>query len=369
MSAEFHLPSILTAERIGRAAAESVSSPQHHPWVIVTECSPLGAAAMSAARHAANRGIPVSIYLLHPEADANTDFSSLLEVCGCMDLPVLLFSGETRQHWQKNPPAVLILGGTLPGAEGLTRHLVDLSRFSSLDVWSSKAPLPDRATGKEKTFSARIIQTMDTRATLEFGLPGVCLMENAGIGAFRIARHFHPDPSLPVAIFAGKGNNGGDALVVARGFLECGIETRIMVLAPESALRGDALVNYLILQEGGAALSLSPEGEGAEALLAGCGLVIDGLLGTGLKGPVQGPTARVIEAINASGHSVLALDIPSGLDSNNGASHGVVIRATATVTFAAMKKGLLLGAGPDTSGDLYLASIGMPNALLLPESE
>jgi hydroxyethylthiazole kinase-like uncharacterized protein yjeF len=317
---------------------------------------------MSAARHAANAGAEVTIALLHPEADSCSDFATLLEVCGCMDLSVILLSDSLKARWREERVPVLVLGCSQPEADAMGERVIDLTRFEPSDAWTGD--LPQRCSGGEGALSARAVREIDGQAIAEYGLPGVCLMENAGIGALRVAQHLRGEDTRPVAILAGKGNNGGDAFVVARGVLELGAEVRVLLLAQESALRGDALVNYLTLKEAGVEIQIDCEGQGMETMLDGCGLVVDGLLGTGIKGQVQGPVAHSIEVVNGSGLPVLALDIPSGLDADSGESHGAVIRAAATVTFAAVKTGLVNGMGPECCGDLYLAPIGCPTALL-----
>src|SRR5262249_15367594 len=168
-------------------------------------------------------------------------------------------------------------------------------------------------------------------------------------------RPFTPPPTLPdaaaphgpppplVLILCGPGNNGGDGGVVAPHLHARGLPGPGVWFAPEDQLRGDAAAQWSILARSGIAQSAwfddrpgdAVDPEAIRALLARADWLVDGLLGTGLSRPVEGPLRTVIEAINDSGKPVFALDVPSGLDADTGQPQGVAIRACATATFVA----------------------------------
>jgi hydroxyethylthiazole kinase-like uncharacterized protein yjeF len=227
---------------------------------------------------------------------------------------------------------------------------------------------------EEPVMTCDEVRAADERAINELGVPGLVLMEHAGIGAAKVARELlvrrgvSPGDGRYALVVAGGGNNGGDAMVVARGLLEQGYGVRLALLADPGWLPPDAKANMEILSTSG---FLTPDAsswrmEMASAQLAGnlpkADLVVDGLLGTGAKGKPRGAVREAIQAINAMaarGVPVLALDLPSGLDGDSGRAAEATVRATATVTFAAVKPGLLRADGPAHAGVLFIADIGV----------
>lgn len=188
------------------------------------------------------------------------------------------------------------------------------------------------------------------------------LMERAGQAAARVARDLLANlaitPGQIPLVIAGPGNNGGDAFVVARLLREAGYAPLLVFAGERSRLPPDAQAACNAwLREGGILNAQIPAcpGEGN----ANYALVIDGLFGIGLKRAPEGEHARIIEQINAMPCPVLALDIPSGLDSETGCTPGVAIRATHTATFIALKPGLLTNDGPDHCGRLSLHDLGL----------
>ncbi len=168
-----------------------------------------------------------------------------------------------------------------------------------------------------------------------------------------------------VAILCGAGNNGGDGYVVARHLHLRGADVRVFMLAARERIRGDSLVNLE------AAQNLDVDFEWLDAAvpddfaerLAGYDCVVDALLGTGLSSEVRGRYREVIEAINASGSLVVAVDIPSGLSSDTGHPLGVAVEADATVTFGHPKIGVVTHPGVEYTGDVHIVDIGIPPAL------
>jgi NAD(P)H-hydrate epimerase len=210
------------------------------------------------------------------------------------------------------------------------------------------------------------VRRVDAWAIKEIGVPGVVLMENAGRSCAELARQKLAGVANPtVCIFCGAGNNGGDGYVIARHLLNAGITTRVVLCGEREKVQGDARINLDILERLGHPVEpLDPGKEGATARIQSFGrdasLIIDALFGTGLQGPLKPQYRTIIEAINALGHPILAVDIPSGLDCDTGEPLGVAIRAAYTVTFVAVKKGFFAsGHAADYTGELYVASIGV----------
>ncbi|MEO7761630.1 MAG: NAD(P)H-hydrate epimerase, partial [Casimicrobiaceae bacterium] len=179
------------------------------------------------------------------------------------------------------------------------------------------------------------------------------LMELAGAAAAGQARLLAPRTAEPVVVFAGPGNNGGDAFVVARHLREWGYPVTVVFDADPLRLPADARKACdRWLAAGGHTIANPPA-------LADCALVVDGLFGIGLSRALTGVHAEWIAAINRSGVRVLALDLPSGLDADSGVIHGPVIEAAHTATFIALKPGLVTGSGVDVAGDITVHDLGL----------
>ena len=202
-------------------------------------------------------------------------------------------------------------------------------------------------------YSVTQVRAFDARAIQRQGVSGYELMQRAGTAAVQLLRAHWPALRRAL-VLCGAGNNGGDGYVVARLLRRAGYDVELLALVPISALTGDARQaadDYV--RDGGAA---RPYGE---APLPECELVVDALLGTGFRPPVRAPFAHAINAINAAGRPVLALDLPSGLDGDSGAAASPCVRAAVTVSFVALKQGLLLGDGPAMTGALYCDDLGV----------
>lgn len=208
-------------------------------------------------------------------------------------------------------------------------------------------------------------QRIDALAGEKLHLPPALLMENAGRGAAEAALALATKLQARRAIVVcGPGNNGGDGLVAARHLLDK-IPVEVWLCAARSALSGGAKENLERFEAlGELALDLPDEAilPDFEAALKQppAPLIVDALFGTGLTRPIAGLLAAVIERINASGHPVLAIDLPSGLDADTGAVLGTAIKAKSTVTFVAPKKGCTAGEGPARCGEVIVADIGFP---------
>lgn len=217
-----------------------------------------------------------------------------------------------------------------------------------------------------KLVTATEMQELDRRTIEEVGVPSTVLMENAGRGTYQVLRREFPELSGPVAVLAGRGNNGGDGLVVARYLANDGFPVSVFLLASRDQVRGDPLVNLKILE----AMGLEAEEVLGEDQLSAvghrlsrAGLVVDALLGTGLNYPVRGLLAQLIDRVNQVRTPVLAVDIPSGLSADTGVPLGLAVEADVTVTYGFAKLGQILPPGRDYVGRLWLVDISIPPAL------
>jgi NAD(P)H-hydrate epimerase len=217
----------------------------------------------------------------------------------------------------------------------------------------------------ERSLSRDQVREVDRRAIDDLGMSGLVLMENAGRGATeRLLSH---QPRGPIVICAGKGNNGGDGFVIARHLDVAGIAVRVLLFGDPADLRGDAAANYRILEAANIPRRVFADPPAPDDLrqeLAAGDWIVDALLGTGTKGSIREPYITVIEAINSAGKSVLAVDLPSGLDCDTGQPLGPCIRATETVTFVARKRGFDAPESREYTGAVHVAGIGVPRILL-----
>lgn len=208
---------------------------------------------------------------------------------------------------------------------------------------------------------------IDERAIIEFGIPSLILMENAGAACARETLELIRKKKARVAIFAGKGNNGGDGFVAARHLANRGFEPEVFYFQAPEEMKADPLVNFKILEQMKVALVDCSKGLPAARIqksLKKSAAVLDALFGTGLSKPVEERFKLAIEMINASGRPVLAVDIPSGLNADTGEVMGACVRADVTVTLELPKKGFLKRAARKFTGRVVEADISIPKILL-----
>jgi NAD(P)H-hydrate epimerase len=208
----------------------------------------------------------------------------------------------------------------------------------------------------------------DLLAEKEYALPALLLMENAGRAAFTLFRAEHGTGSgLEVLVLAGRGNNGGDGLVLARYLHNAGCLVTVLTLGPEEDYKGIALAHYRAARAAGVPIRPIPQPCAGQALLLppSPAVLVDALLGSGFKGPLRDPVLQLVRYINSlRGSYVYSLDIPSGLNALNGRPEPCAVRATLTATFAAPKPGLCLPWAAPHTGRLRVLDIGLPPALL-----
>lgn len=191
------------------------------------------------------------------------------------------------------------------------------------------------------------------RLTIAGGVPGIALMEEAGIAVADAANALQ---GKRVVVVAGPGNNGGDGFVAARHLAERGYAVRVSFVGDRAKLKGDAAA--AATRWSGPVDAASPE------LLKDCDIIVDALFGAGLDREVTGTARVMIEAMNASGVPAIAVDLPSGINGTTGAVMGVAVKASHTVTFFRRKPGHLLLPGRFHCGSLTVADIGIPAKVL-----
>jgi ADP-dependent NAD(P)H-hydrate dehydratase / NAD(P)H-hydrate epimerase len=196
-------------------------------------------------------------------------------------------------------------------------------------------------------YSTAQVRALDAHAIKELGIPGYVLMKRAGEAALRFLRTRWP-MAHRIVIVCGKGNNAGDGYVLGRFAHAAGLTVTLLSAVSPEQLGGDAKLAYEDFRaSGGQVHDFAPE------LLGQGDVIVDALLGTGLKGGVREDLGRVIERINLSGRPVFAIDVPSGLDSDTGIPLGHTVRADCTITFVGLKTGLFIGDGPEYTGTVY----------------
>ncbi len=209
-------------------------------------------------------------------------------------------------------------------------------------------------------YRATQVRELDRIAIEEQGIPGATLMARAGQAAFAFLQQRWPG-ARSLGVLCGIGNNGGDGFIVARLAHEAGYVVRVWQVGDASRIQGDALMARQQMQ----AVGLTVE-DFAVADFSAVDVLVDGLLGTGLSGEVDGSWRQAIEVMNCardSGTRVLALDIPSGLHADTGCILGNAVQADACITFIGLKLGLFTGQGPAVCGALRFDDLAVPTAV------
>jgi NAD(P)H-hydrate epimerase len=205
------------------------------------------------------------------------------------------------------------------------------------------------------------VRAFDKHAIEQLGIPSLVLMENAGRGAAEVLRSLGVHGQ--VVIVCGKGNNGGDGLVIARHLANAGIDVLALLFARPEDLSIDAAVHWNIAEKLHLPAQVWADRQLDEtklaALFGAADWIVDALFGTGLTGPVRTPLDRVIALANASTAHRLAVDIPTGLDADTGEALGAAVRAEHTVTFVAPKIGFRNPSAAAFLGCVHVTDIGV----------
>jgi len=219
-----------------------------------------------------------------------------------------------------------------------------------------------------KVTTAAEMRQIDSQAVSKFGIPSIVLMENAG---YKVAKKVDEvvggARNKKICIFSGKGNNGGDGFVAARHLGNLGAKVKIFLFGAKADVSGDARVNLdILLKTGFDIVEIISERDMDKAKVAAAlsPCLVDALLGTGFRGEISGNLAGLIEIISTADSQVVAVDVPSGIDADNGQVRGVAVQADHTVTLALPKPGLLFQPGATYAGKITVADIGIPPAVI-----
>jgi NAD(P)H-hydrate epimerase len=215
-----------------------------------------------------------------------------------------------------------------------------------------------------KIVSASQMKRLDALAVKRFGIPALILMENAGSAASEEVLKMLPRKSTrPVAIFCGYGNNGGDGFVCARHLINKGIKVWVYLVGKEKKFSEDAKINYNILckmKQKFKFIKTVGELDKIKKEINKCRLIIDGIFGIGLNGELDAFYQELFKMLNSSKIAILALDVPSGLNADTGKPLGSAIKASRTVTFGFVKKGLIKKEASKFTGKIIIANISLP---------
>jgi len=200
------------------------------------------------------------------------------------------------------------------------------------------------------------MRKIDDMTIREFRVDVLMLMENAGRATAMLAMRMLQGTILGkrVACLVGGGNNGGDGMVAARHLANWGADVKVIVGTTKDKMKDVPLGQLHILEKMGVPILST------DYALRDYDLLIDSLIGYGLEGNPRDRVAMIIEGANSSGHPVLALDLPSGMNATTGEAYDPCIKATATLTLALPKTGFLSPSASPYVGDLYLADISIP---------
>ncbi|MGH9327810.1 MAG: NAD(P)H-hydrate dehydratase [Terriglobia bacterium] len=225
-----------------------------------------------------------------------------------------------------------------------------------------------------KILTASDMQRIDRLTTERYGVPSLTLMENAGAGVVKfLANRFRSLEEHQVAIFCGRGNNGGDGFVVGRLLRERGLSPRTLLFGRPDSLKGDAAINYKKLEPSGV-VEVIPDADAwnrVKPSLSGISLIVDALLGTGLSKPLQGFLLDVVRDVNSAfpGAFRVAVDLPSGCFADTGELAGEYLHADACITFTAAKRAHIFPPACEKIGEWRVHEIGTPPEVLESDPE
>lgn len=216
-----------------------------------------------------------------------------------------------------------------------------------------------------RVVTSREMRDIDQSAIEKFKIPSIVLMENAGLRTAELVSRKYQSMGWrsDILVFAGKGKNGGDALVTARHLIAMGHRVRLFVLHGSDAYKDEAKQNLeILLSQKVRPIVLENIGPLEEFLASAQGpfLAIDGLLGIGFKGPLAGLYADVVDLVNAKADYIISLDIPTGVDATTGAVVGNAINSDLTIAYGFSKLGHFIAPGALHRGELKVVDIALP---------
>lgn len=210
-----------------------------------------------------------------------------------------------------------------------------------------------------RILSTEEARSVDRYTSKELGVPSETLMQNAGKAVAEKAKEmFAASGSKSIIVLCGKGNNGGDGYAAAELLVSEGFDCCFVSTVAQDKISGDAKIFHDHCTKAG--LEITYETTPDDINISDYDLILDGLLGTGIKGQVRPDTAQWIEEINSANIPVLAIDIPSGINGDSGEVMGIAVQADATVTMGFLKHGLVMEPGASLSGEITVADIGYP---------
>ncbi len=218
---------------------------------------------------------------------------------------------------------------------------------------------------KPRVLNRRQVREVDRRATEQYGMSGLVLMENAGRGVVDVLCRLGVNG--PVILACGKGNNAGDGFVIARHLDIRGLVAQVLLWADPEQLTSDARANSEILKRTDVPIHRMDTAENrdrVDALLSGADWIVDALLGTGARGEPRPPFDAAIDRLNSASARRLAVDVPSGLDCDIGKAAQHTFRADHTCTFVASKPGFDLAGAEPFTGQVHVLDIGVPAKLI-----
>jgi NAD(P)H-hydrate epimerase len=219
--------------------------------------------------------------------------------------------------------------------------------------------------------TAAQMQGLDLKATKDCSIPSIVLMENAARSVCEVIEEICAQgqcacsgiSGLKVLIVCGKGNNGGDGLAIARLLANRDAQVSVVLLGPARELKNDPKINWDILHHSRVEIHEVRIARQLNQVFCAhddADVIVDAIFGTGFKGKPQGLFAQAIERMNRMDGLVVAVDIPSGIQADDGQKVGPAVQADATVTMALLKRGLVLYPGKDYCGDVWIGDIGVP---------
>ncbi|MEM8497007.1 MAG: NAD(P)H-hydrate dehydratase [Pseudomonadota bacterium] len=218
----------------------------------------------------------------------------------------------------------------------------------------SICPLPP-----SKLYRTSVVREFDRVAIEQHGIAGIVLMKRAAMAMLQLAQQRWPHAEQ-LRVVCGGGNNGGDGYLFAALAAQRALEVEVLSLRPCGALKGDALLARQMAEQADVRIIELADGEDIGAWLASGDLLIDALLGTGLGSAVRADCLALIENMVASELPILSADVPSGLNSDTGEIMGAAVKADCTISFVALKSGLMTASGRACCGDIFLSDLAIP---------